>query len=235
MKEDGDVVAGQVWLAMTADLFDLPNIVTDAFATAGHCGAAARILNAQAAHPAALWLAARTLLQPLRDAGGCTASRQLRRRDADFRSVRLAAAGGRAGQPSEGAGAARFVAMVRRPGLVQPERHGAMTGVMKAQIDWIPLSIGAVRPTQGKTLAVMQVSGGSQSFNAVNQLRVLGRWMRMITIPNQSSVAKAYEQFEEDGRMKAVLLLRPHRRCDGGADEVHAADARTPHLSHRPL
>ncbi len=83
-----------------------------------------------------------------------------------------------------------------------PERHGAMTGIMKAQIDWIPLAIGAVRPTQGKTLAVMQVSGGSQSFNAVNQMRVLGRWMRMITIPNQSSVAKAYEQFDETGRMK---------------------------------
>jgi arsenic resistance protein ArsH len=83
-----------------------------------------------------------------------------------------------------------------------PERHGAMTGIMKAQIDWIPLSMGAVRPTQGKTLAVMQVSGGSQSFNAVNQLRVLGRWMRMLTIPNQSSVAKAYEQFDDDGRMK---------------------------------
>jgi arsenical resistance protein ArsH len=73
-----------------------------------------------------------------------------------------------------------------------PERHGAMTGIMKAQIDWIPLSIGSVRPTQGKTLAVMEVSGGSQSFNAVNQLRILGRWMRMITIPNQSSVAKAW-------------------------------------------
>jgi arsenical resistance protein ArsH len=83
-----------------------------------------------------------------------------------------------------------------------PERHGAMTGIMKAQIDWIPLEIDAMRPTQGKTLAVMQVSGGSQSFNAVNQLRVLGRWMRMITIPNQSSVAKAYEQFDEAGRMK---------------------------------
>jgi len=83
-----------------------------------------------------------------------------------------------------------------------PERHGAVTGVMKNQIDWIPLSIGAVRPTQGRTLAVMQVSGGSQSFNAVNTLRLLGRWMRMFTIPNQSSVAKAYEQFEEDGRMK---------------------------------
>ncbi|HJH23415.1 MAG TPA: arsenical resistance protein ArsH [Paenalcaligenes hominis] len=83
-----------------------------------------------------------------------------------------------------------------------PERHGAMTSILKAQIDWIPLSIGAVRPTQGKTLAVMQVSGGSQSFNAVNQMRVLGRWMRMITIPNQSSVAKAYLEFEEDGRMK---------------------------------
>jgi arsenic resistance protein ArsH len=83
-----------------------------------------------------------------------------------------------------------------------PERHGAMTAIMKAQIDWIPLSVGAVRPTQGKTLAVMQVSGGSQSFNAVNQLRVLGRWMRMITIPNQSSVAKAYLEFDAAGRMK---------------------------------
>ncbi len=83
-----------------------------------------------------------------------------------------------------------------------PERHGAITGVLKNQIDWIPLSIGAVRPTQGRTLAVMQVSGGSQSFNAVNTLRLLGRWMRMFTIPNQSSVAKAYEQFDDDGRMK---------------------------------
>ncbi len=83
-----------------------------------------------------------------------------------------------------------------------PERHGAMTGIMKAQIDWVPLSLGAVRPTQGKTLAVMQVSGGSQSFNAVNQLRVLGRWMRMITIPNQSSVAKAFMEFDENDRMK---------------------------------
>ncbi|MFZ4529033.1 MAG: arsenical resistance protein ArsH [Undibacterium curvum] len=84
-----------------------------------------------------------------------------------------------------------------------PERHGAMTGIMKAQIDWIPLSSGAIRPTQGKTLAVMEVSGGSQSFNAVNQLRILGRWMRMLTIPNQSSVPKAYLEFDEAGRMKA--------------------------------
>jgi arsenic resistance protein ArsH len=83
-----------------------------------------------------------------------------------------------------------------------PERHGAMTGIMKSQIDWIPLAIGAVRPTQGKTLAVMEVSGGSQSFNAVNQMRVLGRWMRMITIPNQSSVPKAFMEFDEAGRMK---------------------------------
>jgi len=83
-----------------------------------------------------------------------------------------------------------------------PERHGAMTGLLKSQIDWIPLADGAVRPTQGKTLAVMQVCGGSQSFNAVNQMRILGRWMRMITIPNQSSVAKAFTEFEEDGRMK---------------------------------
>lgn len=83
-----------------------------------------------------------------------------------------------------------------------PERHGAMTGIMKAQIDWIPLSEGAVRPSQGKTVAVMQVCGGSQSFNTVNQMRVLGRWMRMITIPNQSSVAKAWQEFDEGGRMK---------------------------------
>lgn len=83
-----------------------------------------------------------------------------------------------------------------------PERHGSMTAIMKAQIDWIPLSLGAVRPTQGKTLAVMQVEGGSQSFNVVNQLRVLGRWMRMITIPNQSSVAKAWLEFDDENRMK---------------------------------
>jgi arsenic resistance protein ArsH len=83
-----------------------------------------------------------------------------------------------------------------------PERHGAMSAVFKAQIDWIPLELGAVRPTQGKTLAVMQVCGGSQSFNVVNQLRVLGRWMRMFTIPNQSSVPKAYMEFDDNGRMK---------------------------------
>jgi arsenical resistance protein ArsH len=83
-----------------------------------------------------------------------------------------------------------------------PEMHGAITGVLKNQIDWIPLALGALRPTQGRTLAVMQVCGGSQSFNAVNTLRLLGRWMRMITIPNQSSVAKAYQEFHEDGRMK---------------------------------
>jgi arsenic resistance protein ArsH len=83
-----------------------------------------------------------------------------------------------------------------------PERHGSMTAVFKAQIDWVPLAMGAIRPTQGKTLAVMQVCGGSQSFNVVNQLRVLGRWMRMFTIPNQSSVPKAYLEFDANGRMK---------------------------------
>ncbi len=83
-----------------------------------------------------------------------------------------------------------------------PEMHGTITGVFKNQIDWIPLTIGAVRPTQGRTLAVMQVCGGSQSFNVVNTLRVLGRWMRMLTIPNQSSVPKAWQEFHEDGRMK---------------------------------
>lgn len=83
-----------------------------------------------------------------------------------------------------------------------PEMHGQISGIIKTQIDWIPLEIGSVRPTQGRTLAVMQVSGGSQSFNAVNTLRILGRWMRMFTIPNQSSVAKAYEEFNEDGTMR---------------------------------
>ncbi len=108
-----------------------------------------------------------------------------------------------------------------------PERHGQITGVMKTQIDHLPLNIGGLRPTQGRTLAVMQVSGGSQSFNAVNTLRLLGRWMRMFTIPNQSSVAKAFEEFDEQGRMKPsayydrivdvmeelvrfTVLLRPH-------------------------
>jgi arsenic resistance protein ArsH len=108
-----------------------------------------------------------------------------------------------------------------------PERHGAISGIMKAQIDHLPLEMKGMRPTQGRTLAVMQVSGGSQSFNAVNTLRLLGRWMRMFTIPNQSSVAMAYKEFDESGRMKPsayydrivdvmeelvrlTLLLRPH-------------------------
>jgi arsenic resistance protein ArsH len=83
-----------------------------------------------------------------------------------------------------------------------PEMHGAITGVFKNQIDWIPLNTGAMRPTQGRALAVMQICGGSQSYNAVNTLRLLGRWMRMITIPNQSSVPKAYQEFHDDGTMK---------------------------------
>lgn len=108
-----------------------------------------------------------------------------------------------------------------------PERHGQITGIMKAQIDHLPLEMGGMRPTQGRTLAVMQVSGGSQSFNAVNTLRLLGRWMRMVTIPNQSSVAKAFQEFDAAGRMKPsayydrivdameelvrfTILLRPH-------------------------
>jgi len=97
-----------------------------------------------------------------------------------------------------------------------PERHGAVTGVFKNQIDWLPLELGAVRPTQGRTLAVMQVSGGSQSFNAVNTLRLLGRWMRMVTIPNQSSVPKAYEQFDDAGRM----LPGPLYDRESGGDKI---------------
>ncbi|MDB5696562.1 MAG: arsenical resistance protein ArsH [Sphingomonas bacterium] len=112
-------------------------------------------------------------------------------------------------QPDDAAPAHPKVAELRALSLwseghvwCSPERHGAMTGIFKSQIDWLPLESGGVRPTQGRTLAVCQVNAGSQSFNTVNQLRVLGRWMRMITIPNQSSVAKAYDEFDEDGRMK---------------------------------
>jgi len=98
---------------------------------------------------------------------------------------------------------------------VSPERHGSITSIMKAQIDWIPLALGGVRPTQGKTLAVMQVSGGSQSFNTVNQLRILGRWMRMITIPNQSSIPKAFLEFNDDNRMDmSPLYLRLVDVCE---------------------
>ena len=89
---------------------------------------------------------------------------------------------------------------------VSPERHGTLTAVFKNQIDWLPLEEGGVRPTQGRTLAVMQVSGGSQSFNVVNALRVLGRWMRMVAIPNQSSVPKAWQEFDDQGRMKPSPL-----------------------------
>lgn len=99
-----------------------------------------------------------------------------------------------------------------------PERHGAMTGVFKSQIDWLPLESGGVRPTQGRTLAVMQVNAGSQSFNTVNQLRVLGRWMRMITIPNQSSVAKAYQEFDDEGRMKPSAF---YERLVDVMEELH--------------
>jgi arsenic resistance protein ArsH len=108
-----------------------------------------------------------------------------------------------------------------------PERHGQITGIMKTQLDHLPLNMGGMRPTQGRTLAVMQVSAGSQSFNSVNTLRILGRWMRMFTIPNQSSVAKAFNEFDADGRMKSsgyydrivdvmeelirfTILMRPH-------------------------
>ncbi len=116
-----------------------------------------------------------------------------------------------------------------------PERHGAITGIMKAQIDWLPLEYGGIRPTQGRTLAVMQVSGGSQSFNAVNTLRLLGRWMRMFTIPNQSSVAKAFRGIRRSGAHEAVVLLRPRRRCHGGTGEGDPADARCDPAPHRSI
>lgn len=135
-----------------------------------------------------------------------------------------------------------------------PERHGAMTGIMKAQIDWLPLSSGSIRPTQGRTLAVMQVCGGSQSFNAVNQLRVLGRWMRMVTIPNQSSVAKAFNEFDEAGRMKPspyydrivdvmeelmkfTLLLRDRSAylTDRYSERVESAEALSKRVNQRSI
>ena len=117
---------------------------------------------------------------------------------------------------------------------VSPERHGAMTAIMKAQIDWLPLSLGGVRPTQGKTLAVMQVSGGSQSFNAVNQMRILGRWMRMVTIPNQSSVAKAFNEFDEAGRMKpSAYYNRIVDVCEELVKFTHLVRGRSDYLTDR--
>ncbi|HEX8055234.1 arsenical resistance protein ArsH [Sphingobium sp. GW456-12-10-14-TSB1] len=132
-----------------------------------------------------------------------------------------------------------------------PERHGQITGIMKAQIDHLPLEMKGMRPTQGRTLAVMQVSGGSQSFNAVNTLRLLGRWMRMFTIPNQSSVAMAYKEFDEDGRMKAsayydrivdvmeelvriTVLMRPHaaQLVDRYSERKAAGSSGNPQTDH---
>ncbi|WP_087960727.1 arsenical resistance protein ArsH [Lysobacter firmicutimachus] len=117
---------------------------------------------------------------------------------------------------------------------VSPERHGAMTGIMKAQIDWIPLALGARRPTQGKTLAVMQVCGGSQSFNSVNQMRTLGRWMRMVTIPNQSSVAKAHLEFDDAGRMKpSAYYMRVVDVCEELAKFTWLVRGRSGYLTDR--
>jgi arsenic resistance protein ArsH len=117
---------------------------------------------------------------------------------------------------------------------ISPERHGNITGVMKAQVDWLPLSEGSVRPTQGRTLAVMQVSGGSQSFNAVNSLRVLGRWMRMITIPNQSSMPMAYKEFDDAGRKKPGSLYdRVVDVCEELMKFTFLTRGRAEHLAER--
>ncbi|MCW4113368.1 arsenical resistance protein ArsH [Aurantimonas sp. MSK8Z-1] len=115
-----------------------------------------------------------------------------------------------------------------------PERHGAMTAVMKAQIDWLPLALGGIRPTQGKTLALIEVSGGSQSFNALNQMRVLGRWMRMVTIPNQSSVAKAFNEFDEAGRMRrSSYYARIVDVCEELVKFTHLVRGRSAYLTDR--
>ena len=135
-----------------------------------------------------------------------------------------------------------------------PERHGAMTSIMKLQIDWIPLTQGAVRPTQGKTLALMQVCGGSQSFNSVNQLRILGRWMRMLTLPNQSSVARAFMEFDDNDRMKPsafynrivdvmeeltkfTLLVREHNALltDRYSERTESAEALSKRVNQRSI
>jgi len=119
-----------------------------------------------------------------------------------------------------------------------PERHGSMSAVFKAQIDWVPLAMGALRPTQGKTLAIMQVSGGSQSFNALNQMRVLGRWMRMLTIPNQSSVAKAYLEFDEAGRMKPSAYYdrgRADYLVDRYSERKESAEALSRRVNQRSI
>ena len=153
------------------------------------------------------------------------------------------------------------VAELREPAVwsegmvwVSPERHGAMTGPLKSQVDWLPLSDGAVRPTQGKTLAVLEVSGGSQSFNAVNQMRVLGRRMRTVVIPNQSSVPKAFAEFDEAGRMlpssryerivdvmeelvKFTYLVRGHSDylVDRYSERVESAEALSARVNQRAL
>lgn len=117
---------------------------------------------------------------------------------------------------------------------VSPERHGSITSIMKAQIDWIPLSLGGVRPTQGKTLAIMQVSGGSQSFNTVNQLRILGRWMRMITIPNQSSIPKAFLEFDDNNRMlNSSLYQRVVDVCEELVKFTWLTRGRSEYLTNR--
>ncbi|MEG3767271.1 arsenical resistance protein ArsH [Alteromonas sp. 14N.309.X.WAT.G.H12] len=135
-----------------------------------------------------------------------------------------------------------------------PERHGAMTSIFKSQIDWIPLSLGGVRPTQGKTLALMQVCGGSQSFNTVNQMRILGRWMRMVTIPNQSSVPKAFLEFNDEGRMnpspfynrivdvleelmKFTLLLRDNKEyfVDRYSERVESAEELSKRVNQKSI
>ncbi|ARP86657.1 arsenical resistance protein ArsH [Bordetella genomosp. 9] len=183
-------------------LDDLPNVQTDCF----DGGIARRLHASRSAHPPRILL----LYGSLRERSFSRfaaeeASRLLRAMGAETCLFNPAGLPLVDSEPESHPKVAELRELVQwAEGMVwcSPERHGAMTGLMKTQIDWIPLSLGAVRPTQGKTLAVMQVSGGSQSFNAVNQMRVLGRWMRMITIPNQSSVAKAWQEFDEHGRMR---------------------------------
>ena len=81
----------------------------------------------------------------------------------------------------------------------------------------------------------MQVCGGAQSFNAVNRLRILGRWMRLLTILNQSPTPIAFLEFDDDGRMKPSAYYYRIVNVYGRAHEVHCSDPRPNTLFGGPM